>query len=233
MSIDLHSLMAPYALDALDADERSRFEAHLDQCVDCQVEIAGFMATAVRLGDAVNHTPPPSLRTNLLAEIATTPQQHPIVTSLAERRTLRRVLPRLVVAAAFVIGSVGVGGYVVEHQNVQEAQRHSADVQRVLASPDATTVEKTFDGGGNVRMVTSASADSAVIFANKLPDPGADKVYQVWMIGHDGPASQGWFKSSDEMIMKGVSDADRVAVTVEPAGGSKQPTSAPIATIAV
>ncbi|MET0768211.1 MAG: anti-sigma factor [Aeromicrobium sp.] len=233
MSSDLHSLMAPYALDALDREERERFEAHLDQCADCQAELAGFMATAVRLGDAVRHTPPPALRDRLLAEIRTTPQERPVVTALAQRRGVRRTLPRLAMAAAFLVGTVGVGGYVVEHRNAEEVRSYDAAVERVMSSPDAQTVEKSFDAGGNVRMVMSPTADAAVIFANDLPDPGRGKVYQVWMIGADGPASQGWFKKSDSMVMDGIKDADRVAVTVEPDGGSKQPTSAPIATIGI
>jgi hypothetical protein len=35
------------------------------------------------------------------------------------------------------------------------------------------------------------------------------------------------------MIMKGITAADSVAVTVEPEGGSKRPTTAPIATIPI
>jgi anti-sigma-K factor RskA len=233
MSVDLHSLMAPYALDALDADERSRFEAHLDQCVDCQVEMAGFMATAVRLGDAVSHTPPPALRDRLLAEISTTPQQHPLVSSLAEKRSLRRALPRLVMAAAFLVGAVGVGGFLVERDNAQQEHDQNVAISRVIGAEDVATKAKTFDTGGSVKMYSSAAADSAVIIAKGLPSPGAGKVYQVWMIDRKGPTSQGTFGTDGQMIMKGVSGADRVAVTVEPAGGSKQPTSAPIATIAV
>ncbi|AWB94128.1 anti-sigma factor [Aeromicrobium chenweiae] len=230
---DLHSLLAPYALNALDREERDRFEAHLDQCTHCQDELAGFVATAARLGDAVGHTPPPALRDRLLAEISQTPQERPVVTALAQRRGLRRTLPRLAMAAAFLIGAAGVGGYVVEHQNASQERQHNAQVQRVLASADAQTVEKVFDDGGNVRMVMSPSKDAAVIFANELPDPGDGKVYQVWLVGAKGPTSQGWFKRSDEMVMDGITRADRVAVTVEPAGGSKQPTSPPIATIPV
>jgi anti-sigma-K factor RskA len=233
MSVDLHSLMAPYALDALDADERSRFEAHLDQCVDCQVEMAGFMETAVRLGDAVSHTPPPALRDRLLSEIGTTPQQHPIVSSLAERRSLRRALPRLAMAAAFLVGAVGVGGFVVERNNAQHEHDENIAISRVIGAEDVSAKAKTFDTGGSVKMYSSAAADSAVIIAKDLPRPGAGKVYQVWMIDGSGPTSQGTFETSGQMIMKGVSGADRVAVTVEPAGGSKQPTSAPVATIAV
>jgi anti-sigma-K factor RskA len=233
MSVDLHSLMAPYALDALDSDERARFEAHLDQCVDCQVEMAGFMATAVRLGDAVSHTPPPALRDRLLAEIAATPQQRPVVSSLGERRTLRRALPRLAMAAAFMIGAVGVGGYVVERDNAQQEHAQNVAISRVLGAEDVSTQAKSFDAGGSVKMYSSAAADSAVIIAKGLPSPGEGKVYQVWMIDQAGPTSQGTFRDGGQMIMHGVSGADRVAVTVEPAGGSKQPTSAPIATIAV
>lgn len=233
MSIDLHSLMAPYALDALDPDERDRFEAHLDQCVDCQVEIAGFMATAVRLGDAVSHTPPPALRDRLLAEISTTPQQRPIVSSLAERRTLRRTLPRLAVAAAFLIGAVGTGGYVVERQNATQEHDQNVAISSVLSADDVSSQAKSFSAGGSVKLYSSASADSAVIIAKGLPKPADGKVYQVWMIDSAGPTSQGTFHTHGQMIMKGVAGADRVAVTVEPEGGSKQPTSAPVATIAV
>lgn len=233
MSIDLHSLMAPYALDALDADERERFEAHLAQCIDCQVDFEGFMATAVRLGDAVSHTPPPALRDRLLSEVSRTQQERPVVTALAQRRGLRRTLPRLAMAAAFLIGAVGVGGYAVEHQNAQQEHDRNVAISAVLAADDVTSADKTFGAGGSVKLFASASADSAVIIARGLPSPGEGKVYQVWMIDKSGPTSQGTFTRGGEMIMKGVAGADRVAVTVEPAGGSAQPTTPPVATIAV
>lgn len=233
MSIDLHSLMAPYALDALDHDERARFEAHLDQCVDCQHELSGFMATAIRLGDAVSHTPPPALRERLLAEISVTPQQRPVVSSLAERRGLRRTLPRLAMAAAFLVGTVGVGGYVVERNNADAAHSQNVAMSSVLSADDVTTASHDFKEGGSVKLFSSASADSAVIIAKDMPRPAAGKVYQVWMIDSSGPTSEGTFTTGGQMIMDGVADADRVAVTVEPAGGSDQPTTPPIATIAV
>lgn len=233
MTTDLHSLIAPYALDALDPDERNRFEAHLDQCPDCQAELAGFMATAVRLGEAVSLTPPTGLRDRLVSEIAKTPQERPAVSSLSQRRGLRRTLPRLAVAAALLIGAVGVGGYVVEHQNVQEARDQNQVMSKVLGADDLTTSAKTFDTGGSVKLYTSNDADAAVVIAKNLPSPGEGKVYQVWMVDGAGSHSQGYFKSSGEMVMKGVAKAKTIAVTVEPDGGSAQPTSDPVATIAV
>ena len=36
---DLHDLAAPYALDALDDDDRRAFEAHLRECEQCRTEL--------------------------------------------------------------------------------------------------------------------------------------------------------------------------------------------------
>jgi anti-sigma-K factor RskA len=232
MTADLHSLVAPYALDALEDDERGQFEAHLEDCADCRAELAGFRATAARLGGASSHTPPAALRDRLLAAVSTTPQERPLAT-LTQRSRLRRTLPRLAVAAAFLIGAVGVGGFLVERDNAQDEHNRNVAITAVLSAPDAQTVAKTFPSGGNVRMVMSASKDTAVIFANDLPSPGKGKVYQVWMIDDSGPNDQGTFTTSGEMVMKGVTKADRVAVTVEPEGGSKLPTTPPIATIPI
>jgi anti-sigma-K factor RskA len=232
MSTDLHSLLAPYALDALDPDERARFEAHLDQCADCQAEIAGFTATAVRLGDVVSHAPPPALRDRLLAEISTTPQQRPIVSSLAERRGLRRALPRLAVAAALLVGAVGVGGYVAERENAQDATSKNVAMSTVLGADDMTAESKAYESG-TIKLYSSPSSDAAVIIAKDLPNPGKDKVYQVWMVKDANPTSQGTFTTGGEMVMEGVAGSDHIALTVEPKGGSKEPSSAPVAIIAV
>ena len=233
MSIDLHSLLAPYALDALDTDERSRFETHLDQCGDCRTELAGFVATATRLGGAQSHTPPAGLRDRLLATVASTPQERPVVTALAQRGAFRRTVPRLAMAAAFMVGAVGVGGYFVEHDQASEYRADRDAITSVLAAADADTATKRFDGGGNVRLISSAAKDSAVIIASDLPGLKGGRVYQVWLVKDDSPESQGMFASSGSMIMKGLDGVDRVAITVEPRGGSKQPTTTPIATIAV
>lgn len=234
MTTDLHSLIAPYALDALDTDERNRFEAHLEQCADCRAELAGFLATAVLLGDTQSQTPPAGLREQLMSEIVRTPQERPVVTSLAQRRgLLRRTLPRIAVAAALLIGAVGVGGYAIEHQNVRDAESQNQVMSNVLGADDLATSGKSFDSGGSVKLYTSDNANAAVIIAKNLPSPGKGKVYQVWLVDGTGPHSQGYFKTNGQMVMKGVAKAETIAVTVEPDGGSPQPTSDPIATIPV
>lgn len=233
MTTDLHSLVAPYALDALEPLERSRFEDHLDVCADCRDELAGFQATAIRLGDTVRHAPPAGLRDRLLAEIASTPQERPVVATLTQRRRgLRRTLPRLAMAAAFLVGAVGVGGYVVEHHNVQQARQATDDMSRIIGASDVVVSSVPYKSG-SIKLFSSSSADGAVVIAKNLPAPADRKVYQVWMVKDSVPTSKGTFATSGEMTMTGMAGSDHIALTIEPAGGSKQPTSAPVATVGI
>ncbi len=238
MTIDLHTFSAPYALDALEPMERARFEAHLDDCADCRAEVAGFVATAGRLGESLHQSPPPQLRDRLLAEVSET-RQHRVLQSRPVGR-LRRALPGAAVAAAVLVGGFGVGGYVIEHQRAETEQlraqsmsERNLEISTVLGASDADTQTKSFEGGGTMRMVSSVSHDSAVVVTSDMAAPADGKVYQLWMIDDSGPVSQGTFTTAGTMIMKGVDAANRIAVTIEPAGGSQQPTSAPIATIGV
>jgi len=64
-----HSLAGPYALDALDAAGRARFERHLRRCAACQAEVRGFAAVAASLGLAAAATPPPGLKGRVLADV--------------------------------------------------------------------------------------------------------------------------------------------------------------------
>jgi len=64
-----HALAGPYALDALDAAERVRFERHLRRCATCQAEVRGFAAVAASLGLAAATTPPPGLKGRVLADV--------------------------------------------------------------------------------------------------------------------------------------------------------------------
>ena len=232
MTNDIHSFGAPYALDALDADERTRFEAHLEHCADCRAELPGFLATANRLGEATGQTPPAELKARLMASISQTAQERPVVTSLAGRSRLRRALPRMALAAAAVLTALSIGGYISEHnQNVNlEAER--AAVLTVMSSDDAAFDTTALSDGGTVQMVTSKSADKAVILTADLPELSDAHVYQLWTVIGDSPTSAGIIKpGSDTIVMTGIKTADMVAVTVEPAGGSKQPTTKPIATL--
>lgn len=232
MTIDPHSLAAPFALDALDPHERSRFEAHLDQCAECRQELAGFHATATRLAEAESDPPPPALRDRLLAEIATTAQERPVVTSIAQHGRLRRALPRVAVAASFLVAATAVGGYLNERDRAEDLRADTQRIGAVMVADDATMLAGEVRTGGSMRVVASPSHDAAVVMGTDLKELDPDHVYQVWAM-HDGvPRSLGVLgRGAGMMFAKAISGADEFAVTVEPDGGSPAPTTDPVASM--
>jgi len=230
MTVDLHHLLAPYALDALEPDERSRFEAHLASCGLCRDELGGFQATAARLGEAASAAPPEGLRDRVLAVATTTPQEHPVVTALAGRSRARRVLPRVVLAAAVAAAVLGVGGFVVERQRADELRAERSDMVAVMTADDAAMRVGAAEGGGTVRVIASAKHDAAVVVGASLPTLDAEHTYQVWHMQDGEPTSVGMLGDGPGMLyVDGIRGAEAYAVSVEPAGGSDQPTTEPIA----
>ena len=64
-------LAALYALGALDDDERSRFESHLEACLDCVREVKSLLPVTHHLPQTtVPLEPPPALRGRVLREVA-------------------------------------------------------------------------------------------------------------------------------------------------------------------
>lgn len=233
MTIDIHSLLAPYALNALDPDERARFEAHIAQCDDCGVELPGLLSTAGRMGAAAEQRAPDELRDRLMATVARTPQERPVVTAMATHSRVRRALPRMLVAASMLVALAGVGGFAIERNNSSNLQAQQTAMSEVLTSSDAQMQNMTIKGVGAVRLVDSKSADGAVLLTNGIRQI-SDKTYQLWTIESGKARSQGLIKAgSGVYLVKNLGSADSIAITVEPAGGSKQPTTTPVMTAAV
>ncbi len=74
---DLHSLAAPYALDALEGDERRRFEKHLSRCDACTAEVRLLSEDTVRLAWSTAAPPPFAMRDRVLSAVRATPQESP------------------------------------------------------------------------------------------------------------------------------------------------------------
>jgi anti-sigma-K factor RskA len=229
MTVDLHQLIAPYALDALEADDRSRFEAHLALCEQCRVELVGFLSTTARLGDAEAMTPPPELRERLLTTVSSTPQERPVVTALSQRSRVRRIAPRVAFVAAVAAAVVGIGGFVAEHEQAEDLRADRSRFTAVMSAPDAATTEESAAGGGALRVIASPTHDAAVVVGASLSKLDVDQTYQVWRMRDGKPTSVGLLGRGPGMLyVDGIKDADAFAVTVEPSGGSPQPTSDPI-----
>ncbi len=225
MEAGIHELTAGYALDALDPEERTAFEAHLAGCARCREELASFWDVTSALAVATTgHDPRPELRERILAGARAEPQT--VV-------PLRRASPWLgaALAAATALAAavaIGLGIYAVvldgRLDDTRAALAEQRSVASVLTDPAATTVALA---SGRGRVVVSSG--SAVLVWNGVAPTPAGKTYQAWVIGQDGkPLPAGTFQPAGGRAVVKVGAAvppqSVVAVTVEDAGGATTPT---------
>ncbi|WP_338675558.1 anti-sigma factor [Streptomyces sp. SCSIO 30461] len=168
----------------------------------------------------------------------------------------RRRLPRFVLAACLV-GAATFGGYATWQQRAaqdaltraeaatrqaeastrqarEQAGLQSQALANVLTARDVRTRSASLGSATATGTVAvSRERDRAVFLATGLPRPDAGKVYQLWFADGTTMRSAGLLASTgaaETVLMDGaVAAATGMGVTVEPAGGSAQPTSQPLA----
>ncbi|MGW4304288.1 anti-sigma factor [Streptomyces sp. NPDC004646] len=237
---DPHDLTGAYALHALDEDERAGVERHLAHCASCALEVAEFEATAARLGLAATVPVRPGLRAEVLRRIASVCQVAPGTATDARLRPAvrRRARGPLAWALAASVAAAFGGVALWQYERAQDAATRAAvaegradAVAGVLAAPDAKSATVRVAGGTGT-VVVSAERDRAVFMASGMPAPPDGKVYQLWFDDGGAMRSAGLMDPalrSQTVLMRGpVAGASGVGVTVEPAGGSPRPTSAPV-----
>ena len=240
MSPDIHVLTGAYAADALDDEERRMFERHLAVCDACAREVAELQATTARLADAASEQPPAGMKAAVMAQIDTIRQEPPPVSSIPRPSRRRRWATRIVAAAAavLVLAVVGLSATVARlNGHVDQLQAREQTVAQVLAAPDADVVTgaagPAAPTGTTARAVVSPDLGKGVFLASALPPAGDAQTYELWIIGTDGATPAGVFDASGsgrvtQLVEGDLAAASALGVTVEPAGGSPQPTSDPI-----
>lgn len=225
MTTELHTLSGAYALDALSPEEAAAFRTHLDACAACRDEVRELRAAAAQLGASEALVPPAHLRARVLEAADRMPQLPPKVTSIdaGRRRDWR---PRLLAAAAAV---VLVAGAVIGIGQLQDdGPRLAAGVVQVFDAPDAHSAEVD-TSHGPVRVATSQSEGEMAVDTSDLKPLDEDHAYQVWTVVDGEPIPVVVLEqpaAGAHMAMP--EPGTEVAITVEPAGGSKLPTTEPI-----
>lgn len=230
---DIHALSGAYAVDALDDLERARFEEHLAQCAACRAEVADLVATSTLLSELTDTPPPPALRDRVLAEIRTVRPLPPLTPGAGQAQAPARPRWRRLAAAAAAVAVLGGGTVLAEQVLDSSSQEAPSAIDRVLAAADAQNVSVDLPGDARMRLVRSVTEGRAVLITNDLPAAPPGKVYELWLQNRAGKmVAAGLMKGagSQRFLLDG--DAARAlgaGVTVEPASGSQQPTTAPIA----
>lgn len=235
MTPDPHTLVGPYVLDAVSDEERRLFEHHLETCAACRTESAEFTATAGLLAGTVAQAPPPSLRTSVLAAVPTTRQLPPDVVEITRSAWRRRA--GLLATAAAVLVALALGLTTVAGQRSTDRADERADaanqratraeqIAAVTAAPDARTIVMT-GRSGQMRIVTSASAQQSVVVAAGIEAAPAGQAYALWFIDDEGAHPAGLFAPDSDGIVQTLIDGvptTKLGVTIEAATGSPTPT---------
>ena len=221
---DLMALATPYALHAVPEPELADIERRV---AAAPPELARAFADEVRavretmamVSAATAAEPPQQLRDRLLATVSSDN-----VRELRPRAARWRTTV-LAAAAALVIGLGALG--------VGLAMRPAATpstAEQVFAAPDVRTVSGDIPSGGTATVVFSREKDAGVLVMNNVPPPQPGTVYQMWLIDDAGPHSAGTMDAeavapSTTAVLPDLGDSRTLAFTVEPGGGSEQPTT--------
>lgn len=231
---DLHTLAGAYALNALPEDELRRFEEHLAHCESCVQEVRGLSETAALLGAATARTPPEAMRRRVLEEVSRTRQLAPAQARLAVPRPRWWSWGGSLVLAASLVVVLALGGVVAwQQRQIAELENSEQAIAAVLAAPDIEVASGRPAEGVSATVVSSESRGDLVFSAQGL-DPLSEQDYQLWLAEPDGSVrSAGLLRVAPggevrPLLADGIGEAEGIAVTIEPEGGSDQPTSDPM-----
>lgn len=236
-------LIGAYALDALPHDEAAQVRAHVETCARHATEVSELRAVAARLPALAGEVQPPvALRTRVLDAVRATPQMperetpRPIVRGPRARGTPANERDRRIqwgALAAVVVAAIG--GLLA--WNVVLMQRLGDDGATEFASAiTATAALESADGVRAGTVVYFGDEREAVVIADGLDALDASReTYQLWSLVDGEATSLGLMTPDDagRASMAFAYDAgvaDALAITIEPAGGSTQPTSEPLFT---
>jgi anti-sigma-K factor RskA len=242
---DVHTLTGAYVLDALSEMERRAFEDHMAGCGACSQEVAELRETTARLGLATALNPPPQLW-NKVRTATTQVRQLPPVS--ADRGVVRSkswaTRVSVFAAAASLLVAAGIGvAWVTTNSDLKDqvaaSQQELTKLKSVLSAPDAKVGTANIGASGNATVAISLNRNEMVVLVQGLPPLPANKVYQAWFVNAGKPAAKpasagllgvtdGTMTSDDVTAAQG---ATALAFTLEPAGGSKEPSQAPLAQV--
>jgi len=215
MAADPHSLVAPYALHALEDEEGRRFEEHLAACERCREELTGLREAAARLAYAAEGPkPPPQLRERILTQARN--ERRNVASLPARRRSW--TLPLGAAAAVAAAVAIGVGTWA--------ATRPGQSALAQVLSQSGSSLLPMGDSGA---VAVAPNGDAAL--ALNVPVAPKGKTYEIWVIRDGTPQRAGTFEggsSTDVRLDQPASAGSIVAVTLERDGGVDRPTQSPL-----
>ncbi|ROP58875.1 anti-sigma factor domain-containing protein [Curtobacterium sp. ZW137] len=164
----------------------------------------------------------------------------------ARRRWFQR--PAAMVSAAAACGVIilgvglGVGGVIGSGDAGPgpSTSQAASGLDQIYASADFKRSTSPVTGGGTATVVWSDQLGKSAVILDGVKAAPKDKTYELWYIGSEESGgtieSAGLMNDVDGGVRSAVlsgakSSGATIGITVEPAGGSKQPTTTPIVAV--
>ncbi len=224
-----------YALGALDEDEREVIASHVATCATCARDLAQFeeaLFEAAALG-AVNVAPPTDLRTRIVLRHRAARVRNAMSWGDRIFDFLGTPLPAAIPLVLALLLVLALGAVAVTRQQADTYARALggvADGRVVALAPTGA------NPGARAAVVIPAQGSPYLIVS--LPAPPAGKAWEAWVLkaGPSGPVAvpAGTAVRGDVFTLPlttPLGAGDGVAITLEPASGSAQPTTQPVLAI--
>ncbi len=143
------------------------------------------------------------------------------------------------VAGALAATAIVFGVHMSAMQDrLTAAEQRDNAIAAVIGAHDAATLTAKVKTGGTATVVMSHRARALVFIAAGLTRLPASKAYELWLMGPGGDTPAGLLPPGHHgmtgpMVVDRLAPGEQLGVTVEPAGGSSQPTSVPIVLVAL
>ena len=249
MDNHIEELLPFYALDALTEEERELVEAYLAKHPDARAQVEEMNRAASALPQSVSPVEPsPRTKNALMARVAADERAHTSMHSQPSRRVsgFESFLRTFSLAAA----AIAIIWVIVLNIQVARLRNEIASLNTALAAQSdslnqiiqklpqnnpsgaitvslkGTNVEPQAQG----QLIADPASQSAVLVVTGLPPLEPGKTYQVWLIA-DAPISAGLLtvdaNGQGVLIVtstESIGSFKSLGISVEPAGGSPQPT---------
>jgi anti-sigma-K factor RskA len=227
-------LKEAYVLGALPDEERREFEEYLAAHPERQAEIdeLGTVAGLLALSPQ-EQEPSPGLRRSIMdvVEAEAEGPREESGSGLARMRELLSIRNLALGAAALLV--IGLFSWNMVLQG--EMRDLQSRIQNMQASQEESRMV-ALQGSGAAQQarveVMILEDHRAVLMAEDMPPVPEEKTFQIWVIENDVPKPSGVFEVRDDQVAvvveNPVEGAEAIAVSVEPDGGSQQPTTDPM-----
>ena len=221
---EISSVLAAYVMSAVPEEEVPAIRAHILSCEECFAEAERYASALAALPESIEAEPLPEGFVDRVVVEAVGEEFAP------ERR--RRWRPSLRLVAAGVGTAAALVAVFIMALSLASSKDRLGELEAALAAVADDPNARTLAGAGGAEGVLATTEDGSVLVVADLGAAPDNKDYQLWLIEDGVPVPAETFDVTGSVVVvdseHSFDEDDQAAVTVEPEGGSEEPSTDPV-----